>query len=273
MAPQDAPGPDRRVARARLSLRTANPHPVEPAYRRIAAFGGWLMRRLTRQDWDDAGRLPSEGGVVVVANHVSNADPLVVAHYLIWNGRWPRFLAKVEVFSMPLVGWVARATGQIPVQRGSEQAAASLVPAEDALRGGACILVYPEGTITTDPDGWPMTGRTGAARLALNTGAPLVPLGQWGAQRLLGGKRPAWPRLLPVPTMTIRTGPAIDLADLAGRTDPEAVQIATERMMAAITDLVAQIRGESAPAERLDPRLGERVAQRHVRPGSGAAER
>ncbi len=262
MAPQDAPGPDRRVTRAQLPLRVANPHPVEPAYRRIALFAAWLMRRITRQDWDDAAHLPRTGGVVVVANHVSNADPLVVAHYLVWNGRWPRFLAKVEVFSMPVAGWVARVTGQIPVHRGSEHAAVSLAAAETALREGACVLVYPEGTITSDPDGWPMTGRTGAARLALATGAPLVPVGQWGAQRLLGGKKPTWPRLFPIPTVTVRTGPSIDLADLAGRSDPEAVGIATDRLMTAITGLVEQIRGLPAPPGRFDPRIGERVAPR-----------
>lgn len=265
MAPQDAPRPDRRVNRARLPLRAANPHPVQPAYRRLAAVAGWLVRRLTRQDWDDARHLPPDGGVVVVANHVSNADPVIVAHYLVWNGRWPRFLAKIEVFSMPLVGWVARATGQIPVRRGSDNAAEALAAAEAALQRGECIIVYPEGTITTDPDGWPMTGRTGAARLALATGVPLVPLGQWGAQRLLGGKKPAWPRLFPVPTMTIRTGEPVDLSDLAGRTDADAVHTAADRMMTAITGLVEQIRGETAPRERFDPRVGARVPQ--ARPG------
>ena len=262
MASQDAPGADRgvAVARARLPLRVANPNPVEPAYRRIAVPAAWLMRRITRQDWDDARHLPRSGGVVVVANHVSNADPVVVAHYLVWNGRWPRFLAKVEIFGMPLVGWVARATGQIPVRRGTEQASASLAAAETALRQGASFLIYPEGTITTDPDGWPMTGRTGAVRLALATGVPLVPLGQWGAQRLLGGKKPSWPRLFPVPTMTVRTGEPVDLSDLAGRTDREAVQIGTDGMMAAITAVVSDIRGRPAPAERFDPRVGTRVA-------------
>jgi len=259
MAPQDAPSPDRRVARANLPLRVANPTPVQTFYRRIAQLAGWLMRRLTRQDWDDARHLPPSGGVVVVANHISNADPVVVAHYLIWAGRWPRFLAKSQLWTMPVVGRIVRATGQIPVLRGTSDAVTSLAEARRALYAGECILVYPEGTITTDPDGWPMTGLPGAARLALATGVPLVPVGQWGAGLLLGGKKPSWPRLFPKPTMVLRIGPPVELSDLAGREDDEAVREATRRMMAAVTAQVARIRGRSAPAERFDPRVGRRV--------------
>ena len=244
------------TARAGLRLREANPTPVQPAYRRSARFIGWLLRRITRQDWDDAPGLPRSGGAVVVANHISNADPLVLAHYLIWQGRWPRFLAKIEVWSMPIAGWAVKATGQIPVRRGAQDASDSLAAAKAALAAGECVVVYPEGTITTAPGGWPMTGRTGAARLALATGVPLVPVGQWGAQKLLGGKKPAWPRLAPKPTMTLRTGQPVDLDDLAGREDHEAVQLATDRMMAGVVALVEEIRGEPAPVERFDPRAG-----------------
>lgn len=246
--------PEPATAVARLKLRDANPTPVQAAYRRMAGFVGWVLRRLTKQDWDDAPDLPRSGGVVVVANHVSNADPLVLAHYIVWHGRWPRFLAKIEVWSMPVAGWAVKATGQIPVRRGARDASDSLAAAKEALAAGECVLVYPEGTITTAPGGWPMTGRTGAVRLALATGVPLVPIGQWGAQKLLGGKKPAWPRLIPKPVMTVRTGPPVDLSDLAGREDPEAVDIATARMMAAITAVVEGIRGEPAPSDRFDPR-------------------
>ena len=253
MAPADAARQDGGLI-ARLPLAQANPAPVQPAYRRSARFIGWLMRRITRQNWDDAPGLPRSGGVVVVANHISNADPLVLAHYLVWQGRWPRFLAKIEVWSMPVAGWAVKATGQIPVRRGAQDASDSLAAAKAALAAGECVVVYPEGTITTAPGGWPMTGRTGAARLALATGVPLVPVGQWGAQKLLGGKKPAWPRLLPKPTMTLRTGQPVDLDDLAGREDAEAVQLATDRMMAAVVAAVEEIRGESAPPDRFDPR-------------------
>ncbi|MGC3956096.1 MAG: lysophospholipid acyltransferase family protein [Propionicimonas sp.] len=255
MAPADPARQDRGLT-SRLPLRQANPNPVQPAYRRLAWFGGWLLRRLTRQDWDEAPQLPRNGPVIVVVNHISNADPVVFAHYLIWHGRWPRFLAKIEVWSMPVAGWVVRATGQIPVRRGAQDAADSLAAARAALEAGKCVVIYPEGTITTAPGAWPMTGRTGAARLALATGAPVVPVGQWGAQALLGGKKPTWPRLIPRPTMTLRTGPAVDLADLVGRTDRDAAVEATDRIMAALVAVVERIRGESAPAVRFDPRLG-----------------
>lgn len=253
MATADAARQDGGLT-ARLPLAKANPTPVQPAYRRMARFAGWLLRRLTKQDWDGAAHLPRTGGVIVVANHISNADPLVLAHYVVWQGRWPRFLAKIEVWSMPIAGWAVRATGQIPVRRGAHDASDSLADAKRALAAGECVVVYPEGTITSAPGGWPMTGRTGAARLALATGAPLVPIGQWGAQKLLGGKKPAWPRLVPKPTMTLRTGARVELSDLAGRDDPEAVALATDRAMAAITAVVEEIRGESAPVERFDPR-------------------
>ena len=155
---------------------------------------------------------------------------------------------------MPLAGRVVRATGQMPVRRGARAAAGSLAAAKQALAAGECVVVYPEGTITTDPAGWPMVGHTGAARLALATGAPLSPGGQGGAQRLRGGKKPAWPRFVPKPVMTLRSGPPIDADDLAGRHDPAAVAVVTERMMAAIVALVEEIRGASAPLVRFDPR-------------------
>ena len=106
---------------------------MQPAYRRLARFAAWLLRRLTRQDWDDAPSLPRTGGVIVVANHISNADPLALAHYLVWQGRWPRFLAKIEVWSRPIAGWVVKATGQIPVRRGAHDASDSLAAAKQAL--------------------------------------------------------------------------------------------------------------------------------------------
>lgn len=187
------------TAVARLKLRDANPTPVQPAYRRMAGFVGWLMRRLTKQDWDDAPDLPRSGGVVVVANHISNADPLVLAQYVVWQGRWPRFLAKIEVWSMPIAGWAVKATGQIPVRRGAHDASDSLAAAKEALAAGECVLVYPEGTITTAPGGWPMTGRTGAVRLALATGVPLVPIGQWGRRSCSAARSPPGPGSSPNP--------------------------------------------------------------------------
>jgi len=123
-----------------------------------------------------------------------------------------------------------------------------------AVRAGECVVVYPEGTITRDPGGWPMTGKTGAARIALETACPVIPIGQWGAQALLApyAKRPD---LFPRKTVTMKVGDPVDLSDLVGQEHtPVVVAQATDRIMAAVTALVAEVRGELAPAERFDPR-------------------
>lgn len=245
--------------RALVPLHVANPMPVEAAYRRLALVGGWILRRLTKRDWGPTEHLPKAGGIIVVANHISNFDPPTLAHFLIWNGRWPRALGKSDIWKVPLLGRLARACGQIPVERNTARAANSLIHAEEAIARGECVLIYPEGTITADPDGWPMAARPGAARLALKTGCPVIPIGQWGANQVMPGKKPVWPRLLPRKTMHLRIGPPVDLSNLAGRTDSAAVAAAGVRIMDAITELVADIRSETAPADRYDIRLGRRV--------------
>ncbi|MCC6494838.1 MAG: 1-acyl-sn-glycerol-3-phosphate acyltransferase [Propionibacteriaceae bacterium] len=244
---------------AQVPLNQANPTPVQPAYRRLGHIGGWMLRRLTRQDWGPATSMPKTGGIIVVANHISNFDPPVVAHFLIWNGRWPRTLGKSEIWKVPLLGRLATACGQIPVERNTSRARNSLVHAEAALAAGECVLIYPEGTRTADPELWPMTARPGAARLALKTGCPVVPVGQWGAQDVMPGKKLTWPRFFPRKTMHFRVGEPVDLSDLAGHVDAVAVAEANDRIMSAITALVGEIRGEEPPADRFDIRLGRRV--------------
>ena len=145
------------------------------------------------------------------------------------------------------------ALGSLHPVRSSAQAAA-----RQALASGRVIVVYPEGTVTRDPEGWPMTARTGAVRLALQTGAPLVPVGQWGIQELLpyGGRAP---RPFPRKTARIRIGAPVDLDDLRGAPmTASGLRAGTERMMDAITAIVADLRGEPAPAGRWDPRTGRR---------------
>jgi len=128
----------------------------------------------------------------------------------------------------------------------------ALAAAEEAIRCGEAIIVYPEGTITRDPGLWPMSGRTGALRLALRTGAPLVPVAQWGAQRILA---PYSRVLRPVPPKRIEVtaGPPVPIDDLRGSPLTRDVLVAgTERLMDAITDILEGIRGEPAPEVRLD---------------------
>jgi 1-acyl-sn-glycerol-3-phosphate acyltransferase len=242
----------------RLPLRVANPTSVQPTYRRLAGFAGWLLRRLVNADWDDAAQLPRTGGVIVVSNHISNFDPPALAHYLVWHGRWPRALGKSDLWKVPVIGWLARRTGQIPVERGTDRAKDALVHAREALDAGECVVVYPEGTITADPGTWPMTARPGVARLALQTGYPVVPVGQWGANFVMPGKKPVWPRFRPRRTMVFRMGDPVRLDDLDA-SDDEAVRIAGARIIAALTALVAGIRGEASPEDVYDIRVGHRV--------------
>ncbi len=208
---------------------------------------------LTRRDWRGTEHVP-DGGAVVVVNHVSHVDPLTFAHFVYDNGRLPRFLAKDSVFKVPFVGMVVRGAKQIPVYRESGSASLAYAAAVAAVRDGELVAIYPEATLTRDPGLWPMVGKTGAARVALETGAPVIPVAQWGPQEILPPytKRP---KLLPRRTMHVRAGPPVDLADVVGRpVDAELLREVTERIMAAITDLLEQIRGEKAPAVRFDPK-------------------
>jgi 1-acyl-sn-glycerol-3-phosphate acyltransferase len=209
---------------------------------------------LTRRTWIDGDKIPATGGCVVVVNHISHADPLTTAHFLYDHGRLPRYLAKSGLFENGALSYFLRSAGQIPVQRLTTDAVGAYAAAVDAVRAGECVVVYPEGTITRDPDLWPMRGKTGAARIALATGCPVIPVAQWGVQNLLApyAKKPD---LFPRKRITYRAGDPVQLDDLlelpaSSRTTLEA----TERIMAAITALLEEIRGAKAPAVRYDPR-------------------
>ncbi len=165
-----------------------------------------------------------------------------------------RYLAKDALFHTPVIKYIVRNAGQIPVRRMTEGAASAFEAAVEAIHAGELIGVYPEGTITKDPDGWPMRGKTGAARIALATGCPVIPVGQWGAQDIL----PAYslrPHVFPRKTAHYKVGDPVDLDDLRDKPLTEAVlHEATDRIMAAITELVEDLRGETAPAVRFDPK-------------------
>jgi 1-acyl-sn-glycerol-3-phosphate acyltransferase len=208
-----------------------------------------LLLATTRRRWIDGEKIPAHGGFVLVLNHISEVDPLTAAHIVWDHGRIPRYLAKDGLFRNRFLGFFLRAAGQIPVYRASRNAIGAYDAAVQAVKDGKCVVVYPEGTLTRDPDLWPMVGKTGAARIALATGAPVIPVGQWGAQRLLApyAKKP---HLFPRSLITMKVGDPVDLSGLA----PNDVNAATDRIMAAITALVADVRGEPAPPQRFDPR-------------------
>jgi 1-acyl-sn-glycerol-3-phosphate acyltransferase len=213
-----------------------------------------LLMVVTRRDWRGAEHVPADGGFVAVTNHVSHVDPLTVAHFLYDNGRLPRFLGKEVLFRLFFVGRVLRGAKQIPVYRESHDASKAFSAAVAAIRDGECVAFYPEATLTRDPGLWPMVGKTGAARVALETGAPVIPVAQWGPQELLAPytKRP---HLLPRKTVHVWAGPPVDLEDVRGRpVDAVLLREVTERIMAAVTGLLEEIRGEQAPPVRFDPR-------------------
>jgi 1-acyl-sn-glycerol-3-phosphate acyltransferase len=215
-----------------------------------------LLLTLTEPRWSGGEHVPPEGGVVIAANHISHADPLTFSLFVYDQGRLPRFLGKSELFAIPVARRILTATGQIPVHRMTADAAEAFAAAVTAVQEGKAVVVYPEGTLTRQPDLWPMVGKTGAARIALASGAPVVPVAQWGVQRILYpyAKRPVLRFRTPVQA---RAGAPVDLDDLRGRPlTPELTREATERIMTAITTLLEELRGETAPATRFDFRSG-----------------
>ncbi|MFC7327823.1 lysophospholipid acyltransferase family protein [Marinactinospora rubrisoli] len=220
-----------------------------------------IIAAVTRREWRGQHHIPREGGVILAANHLSMADPLTVAHYVYVAGRrWPTFTAKEGVFRIPVVGAVARKTGQIPVFRGSADAVKALREAEKALtEHEAAVIFYPEGTCTRDPDLWPMAAKTGVARLALTTGVPVVPIAHWGEQHLLPYGT-AKVRPFPPKRVKMAAGPPVDLAKYRGRPmTASTLRAATADIMAAITGLQADLRGEQPPTEIYDPKLARRA--------------
>jgi 1-acyl-sn-glycerol-3-phosphate acyltransferase len=209
---------------------------------------------IASRTWIDGDKVPAVGGCIVVFNHISHIDPLLSAHFLYDHGRLPRYLAKSGLFKNKALSRFLTSAGQIPVERLSRNAVGAFDAAVDAVRAGECVVVYPEGTLTRDPDLWPMAGKSGAARIALETGCPVIPVGQWGAQDVLPPYS-ARPRLVPRKRILMKVGDPIDLADLL--TEPRTtatINAATDRIMAGLVALVEDLRGERAPVERFDPR-------------------
>lgn len=208
---------------------------------------------LTKRDWRGGEHVPASGGCVLAVNHVSEFDPVPFAHFVYDHGRLPRFLGKAEVFQVPVIGHILRSAGQIPVYRKSSDASKAFSAAVSAVEKGECVVLYPEGTISKDPDLWPMRGKTGAARIALTTGRPVIPCVQWGPQEILApyARRP---HLFPRKVMQIRAAAPVDLSDLQDQElTPELLHEATDRIMAAITALLEDVRAAKAPAVRFDP--------------------
>lgn len=204
---------------------------------------------LVRTRYRNLDRLPQHGGAIIVTNHVSHVDPLLVAKMVIDGARRPRFLAKDTIFDVFAVGTAMTRMGHIPVKRGTPDARQSFVAAVDALNRGALIVLHPEGTVTRDPDGWPMTGKTGAARLALLASeVSVIPVAQWGVQNQIDLYRRKV-RLFPRPSHLLSVGDPIDLSAYYGRpTDAAMLREVTDVIMRRLRTDVAELRGVPAPA-------------------------
>ncbi|WP_347344254.1 lysophospholipid acyltransferase family protein [Microbacterium sp.] len=221
----------------------------------LAAIVVPLVGLLAKIDVEGAEHLPREGAFVLAPNHCSEIDPVIVAVATWRMGRAPRFMAKESLFRVPVLGWALRRTGMVPVARSASAAAArqTLKSSAELVAHGRGVIVYPEGSLTRDPDLWPMRGKTGAVRLALTRDIPVIPLAHWGVQEIMPryGKLRLWP---PRRRVRVLVGPPVDLDEYRRtRSQPTTLAAATDRVMADIAGLLAQLRGEPAPAQRWDP--------------------
>ncbi len=227
---------------------------TNPAFRFGAAVMRPILNLIVKRDWRGGEKLPKSGPAIVVCNHISYLDPLTFSHFLYNNGRAPRYLGKESVFKIPIIGFIIKSAGQIPVKRESRDAIQGYEHAIAVLKAGHLLGVYPEGTLSRDPELWPMKGKTGVARLALQTGVPVYPCASWGPERVIPpyGKRI---KLFPRTKVTVLMGEPVDLSKWKGKSaDSVAVEEATEAIMDEITRLLVEIRGEPAPAVRFDPK-------------------
>lgn len=236
--------------------------PASPEKRRLSVF--WplaaviipVVSLLVKIEIEGGENLPEEGPYVVAPNHYSEFDPLIVA-IAVWRmGRLPRFMVKESLFRVPVLGWALRATGMIPVARASSSASAkqTLTAAEELAEHGRGVIVYPEGSLTRDPDMWPMRGKTGAVRLALDGDIPLIPMVHWGTQNVLARyakKLSLWPLRKPV---RVVFGAPVDLAPYKGKPiGPATLNAATDVLMDDLARILGEVRGETPPAKRWDP--------------------
>jgi 1-acyl-sn-glycerol-3-phosphate acyltransferase len=211
---------------------------------------------LFRIRWHKIERIPGpqDGGVIIAINHISHIDTVLMARFVWQSGRVPRFMIKSGLFTKPVIGKIFTGAKQIPVYRGTTDASESLRDAVGALERGEAIVIYPEGTITKDPAQWPMQGKTGIARLVLlSPDTPVVPVGQWGAQKRRKNADTSGKRLGRHEAQA-SVGLPLDLSRFRGA-EPTASTLReiTDTIMSAVRDEVAALRNEPAPAEFFKP--------------------
>ncbi|MGB3437120.1 MAG: lysophospholipid acyltransferase family protein [Actinophytocola sp.] len=208
----------------------------------------WLAKTTPK----GAENIRRDGGVLLVMNHISHLDPPMDAVFVHRNGRVPRFLAKDSLFRVPVFKRMISGAGSIPVYRATAAAGDSLVAAKEALRNGKLVVIYPEGTITRDPDGWPMKSRTGVARLAmecLEHDVPVFTAARWGTKDIFDAYTKKF-RPLPRKKVSFDVSAPVDLSEFKGReVDNDLLRELTDFLMVRVRDQLAGLRDEPAPAE------------------------
>ncbi|WP_324287785.1 lysophospholipid acyltransferase family protein [Microcella daejeonensis] len=220
----------------------------------IAALCLPLLTVMAKFVTIDGHKLPKQGAFILAPNHYSEIDPVIMGRFMWGLGRVPRFLAKGSLFRIPVVGRILTASGQIPVEReGRGRSDAPLKAAQQLVDRRLAVIIYPEGTLTRDPDLWPMRGKSGAVRMALESGVDIIPAAHWGTQKIMArySKRISF---FPRKRIECKIGDPVDLSDLRGRPiDQATLAEGTARVMTAIAQLLGDLRGETPPAERWDP--------------------
>jgi 1-acyl-sn-glycerol-3-phosphate acyltransferase len=223
-------------------------------------FGAMMRMEFSGQE-----NFPPNGGVILAVNHLSYMDILATAIMVHKVGRYPVFLAKSSLFDVPVFGTAMRKLGQLPVYRGQVDAGLVLRDAERLGLDGACVIFYPEGTATRDPDQWPMVAKTGVARLALAANLPVVPMAVWGAQQILPYGS-LLPKILPRKTVKVLAGPPVDLSEFADQSlSNQILRAATDKIMADVTALVGELRAEVPPAKPYHPAVERRKLRQDLR--------
>ena len=211
---------------------------MEPMYAVVRALLLPFLKLFFRWQLMGTHNIPREGPVIVACNHISYFDPLCHAYMIDRSGRKCRFFAKSELWKNPFLRFVLTHAHQIPVERGSGETG----PVEKAiewLRRDELVVIYPEATITTNPDLTPMQGKTGVGRVALATGAPVVPIAVWGSHWVRPKKRKPvqrWRRLI-----VLKAGEPMRFDDLRGRDEAEAAREVTDRVVGELDRMVREL--------------------------------
>jgi 1-acyl-sn-glycerol-3-phosphate acyltransferase len=210
-----------------------------------------LLRLTMRIKTEGVEKLP-KGGYVLVGNHLSYLDPLAFAYSVYLHmKRVPHYLAKASLFKVPILGFLLPKVGQIPVFRGGKSNEEPLRAAKEFIKAGQVVVVFPEGTLTRDPQLWPMRGKSGAIRMAAELGVPIVPAAHWGVHKVLGNYNLRF-RPNPLHLVKVKIGDPIQLS-IGTNPTTEQVNQATEMVMNKVAALVGEMRGETPPAKLWDP--------------------